>query len=71
MCLAIPARVEKLKGRDALVDFRGVKKTVSVAMLPCKVGDYVIVHAGYAISKMDKKDALEDLELWREVMDLS
>ncbi len=69
MCLAIPAKIENVKGRDALADFGGIKKTISVAMLPgCTVGDYVIVHAGYAISKMDEKEALEDIELWKEVM---
>lgn len=72
MCLAIPAKVETIDKHDALVNFGGVRKNISIAMLPdCKVGDYVIVHAGYAISKMDEKEALEDMELWKEVMENS
>lgn len=69
MCLAIPAQVISVEGNTAIVDFGGVKRPVSIALLEnLKPGDYVIVHTGYAIQKMDQKEAEESLELWREVL---
>ena len=69
MCLAIPAQVVSIDGNTAIVDFGGVKRTVSVALLEkISPGDYVIVHTGYAIQKMDRKEAEESLELWAEVL---
>jgi len=69
MCLAIPAQVVSVKDNTAIVDFGGVKRSVSIALLEkLEPGDYVIVHTGYAIQKMDRKEAEESLELWREVL---
>jgi hydrogenase expression/formation protein HypC len=69
MCLAIPARVMSVKGEKAQVDFgEGVLRDVNVTLVDAKVGEYVLVHAGYAIQKMDEKEALETLELWKEVL---
>ena len=69
MCLAIPAQVVSVEGNTATVDFGGVKRSVSVALLEqIAPGDYVIVHTGYAIQKMDPKEAEESLELWREIL---
>jgi hydrogenase expression/formation protein HypC len=69
MCLAIPARVMSVKGEKAQVDFgEGVFRDVNVTLVDAKVGEYVLVHAGYAIQKMDEKDALETLALWKEVL---
>jgi hydrogenase expression/formation protein HypC len=69
MCLAIPARVMSVKGEKAQVDFgEGVLRDVNVTLVDAKVGEYVLVHAGYAIQKMDEKDALETLALWKEVL---
>lgn len=69
MCLAIPARVVSVEGNTATVDFGGVTRSVSVALLEkVEEGDYVIVHTGYAIQKMDRKEAEESLELWREIL---
>ncbi len=69
MCLAIPAQVISVDGNTAIVDFGGVKRSVSVALLEkISPGDYVIVHTGYAIQKMDQKEAEESLELWREIL---
>ena len=69
MCLAIPAQVVSVKDKTAIVDFGGVKRSVSIVMLEkLEPGDYVIVHTGYAIQKMDQKEAEESLELWREVL---
>ena len=69
MCLAIPARVMSVKGEKAQVDFgEGVLREVNVTLVNAKVGDYVLVHAGYAIQLMDEKDALETLSLWNEIL---
>jgi hydrogenase expression/formation protein HypC len=57
-------------GDKAQVDFgEKVLREVNVALVEAKVGDYVLVHAGYAIQKMDQKEALETLSLWNEVLD--
>ena len=69
MCLAIPARVMSVKGEKAEVDFgEGVLREVNISLVDPTVGDYVLVHAGYAIQKMDEKDALETLALWKEIL---
>ena len=69
MCLAIPARVTSVDGDKAKVDFgEGVLRDVNVSLVEPKVGEYVLVHAGYAIQKMEEKEALETLELWNEVL---
>jgi hydrogenase expression/formation protein HypC len=54
----------------AKVDFgENVLREVNVTLVEAKVGEYVFVHAGYAIQKMDQKEALETLHLWNEVLD--
>lgn len=69
MCLAIPARIMEIKKTKAQVDFgEGVLREVDVTLVDPEVGDYVLVHAGYAIQKMDEKEALETLNLWREIL---
>lgn len=68
MCLAIPARiVELLEGDAARVDLGGVKKEISLALVEgARVGDYVIVHVGYALSLLDEVEARETLALFAE-----
>ncbi|MEM2098637.1 MAG: HypC/HybG/HupF family hydrogenase formation chaperone [Candidatus Bathyarchaeia archaeon] len=69
MCLAIPARVVSVDGDKAKVDFgEGVLREVNVSLVDAKVGDYVLVHAGYAIQRMDAEDALETLALWNKIL---
>jgi hydrogenase expression/formation protein HypC len=69
MCLAIPARVTRVNGDKAQVDFgEGVLREVNVTLVEAKVGDYVLVHAGYAIQIVDEKDALETISLWNEIL---
>lgn len=69
MCLAIPALVVKrLDGDDALIDLGGVRKSVSLALVPdATEGDYVIVHVGYAISRLDPDEAQKTLALFAEL----
>ena len=70
MCLAIPARVRSITGDKAQVDFgEKVLREVNVTLVDAKVGEYVLVHAGYAIQTMSEKDALETLSLWNEVLE--
>jgi hydrogenase expression/formation protein HypC len=71
MCLAIPARVIEVKGDSARVDFGdGTVKNVSVALLDrVSVGQYVIVHAGFAIQVMDEREAKRTLDLWHEMLE--
>ena len=69
MCLAIPALVVSIQGDKAQVDFgQGVIKDVNVTLVETKVGGYVLVHAGYAIQTVDKKEALETINLWKEIL---
>lgn len=69
MCLAVPGQVISIQDdplRTSSVSFAGVTKSVSLAMVPeAKVGDYVIVHVGFAISKLDEAAARRSLELYR------
>ena len=69
MCLALPARlVEKLEGDQGLVDLGGVKKPVSLALVPeAVIGDYVIVHVGFAIGLIDPEEASRTLALFAEM----
>jgi hydrogenase expression/formation protein HypC len=68
MCLAVPARVMTIEGEFAAVDLTGVKMQVCVGLLDdLQIGDYVIVHAGFAISKLDLAEAEETLKLFREI----
>jgi len=68
MCLAIPSKVLKIDENNiAEVDTLGVKREVSLDLIQeeVKVGDYVLIHVGYAMSKIDEKAALESLELYK------
>jgi len=69
MCLAIPARVlRRLEAEEALIDADGIQKRVSLALVPeAAAGDYVVVHAGYAISRLDPDEALRTLALFAEM----
>jgi hydrogenase expression/formation protein HypC len=70
MCLAIPAKVLGIEDGVAQVDFgRGVSREVNIMLVEAKVGNYVLVHAGYAIQVLDEKEAQETLRLWNEILD--
>ena len=66
MCYAIPAKILKIEKDDATVDYGGVIKKVNVSMIEDPaVGDYALIHAGFAIEKLDKKSAEESLKIIR------
>ena len=67
--MAIPAKVIEIKGETASVDFgAGTIRDVNVSLVEAKIGEYVIVHAGYAIEVLDRKAAEETLALWNEIL---
>lgn len=72
MCLAVPGRIVEVREdrgtRMATIDFDGVRKEICLAYLPdLEVGDYAIVHVGFAISKIDEASAMETLRMFREL----
>jgi hydrogenase expression/formation protein HypC len=69
MCLAIPSRIIKIENNMATIDVEGVQREASLLLLEdARVGDYVIVHAGFAIQKLDEAAARETLDLLREAV---
>jgi len=65
MCLAIPAEVVELRDDKAVVDLAGVRKEISLALVDgVGVGDYVIVHVGYALNRLDPDEAARTLALF-------
>ncbi len=68
MCLAVPARIIGLENQMATVELGGLTRQASTALLPeAALGDYVLVHAGFAISLVDEQEALETLRLFEEI----
>jgi hydrogenase expression/formation protein HypC len=71
MCLAIPAQVQEfLEDNMIIADFgRGVKREVSIALLgeELNIGDWILIHTGYAVSIMSPEEAMESLALWEEI----
>jgi len=73
MCLAIPALVlRRIVNEEAIIDAGGVEKRVSLALVPeAAVGDYVVVHAGYAISRLDADEAAHTLALFAQMEEVA
>lgn len=70
MCLAIPAQIKLINGLEAEVEVGGAHRIISLWLVPeAKLGDYVSVHAGFAISIVEEEDALENLRLLQELVD--
>lgn len=69
MCLAVPGKVIEVAGATAKVDFGGTSREVNVSLVEVAAGDYVAVHAGFAIEKIDRDAALESIRLWKELLD--
>ncbi len=68
MCLAVPAKVVSIRDSLATVELRGVTREASLLLLPeAKVGDYVLVHAGFAMQIIEKSDLEETEALWAEM----
>lgn len=68
--MAIPGKIVEIHGSKATVQYgEGVTSTASITLVEAKVGDYVLVHAGFAIQVLSEKEALETLEVWAQVLD--
>jgi hydrogenase expression/formation protein HypC len=72
MCLGIPGRVEKIDGNKARVSFGEVTVSASLDLLddPVSVGDFLIVHAGFALERLDEQEAGKTLDMLREISEL-
>jgi hydrogenase expression/formation protein HypC len=71
MCLAVPVKVVSIEGNEAEVEIGGVKRRVSIMLTPeAKVGDYVLLHTGYAINVIDEAEAQETLKILEEMASL-
>lgn len=73
MCLSIPSKVTKIDENNiATVESMGVKREVTLDLVPedVKVGDYVLIHVGYAMSKIDEESAKESIRVYEEMIDL-
>jgi len=68
MCLAVPGKIVSITDTTAVVDFGGVQRETNVSLVDAKPGDYVIVHAGFAIQIVDEEEAKETLKLWEELL---
>ena len=69
MCLAIPGQVTEVSGKKGWVDYGdGTRREIDLTLVDARVGDYVLVHAGFAIEKIDERDAQETLRLFREML---
>lgn len=68
MCLAVPLKIVEINGREAVAESMGMKRKIRVDFIDNpRVGDYVIVHAGFAIERLPEEQALADLETWEEL----
>ena len=70
MCLAIPLKITEIDGNDAVGERDGIRRKIRLDFIPSpRIGDYVIVHAGFALERLDAQQAEEDLAAAREVED--
>jgi len=69
MCLAVPGKIVSIEGDEAEVDFGGVIRRTNMTMVEAEVGDWVLIHAGFAIEKVDEEEARRTIELWNEVLE--
>jgi hydrogenase expression/formation protein HypC len=70
MCLAVPLKLIEINGKEAVGESLGMRRSVRVDFIENpQIGDYVIVHAGFAIERLPEQQAMEDLEAWEEVRD--
>ena len=72
MCLAIPMKIKSIKQNLAITEVNNVEYEVNITMMKnLKIGDYVIVHAGFAIEKLDEIEAQKTLDIWQEIEEFS
>jgi hydrogenase expression/formation protein HypC len=70
MCLAVPVLIKSIEGKEAEAEVGGVSRRISIELTPeARVGDYAIVHTGYAINILDQKEAEETLKLFAELIE--
>lgn len=68
MCLAIPAKIISIKNKTAQVDIAGVKRQADIRLLKsARIGDYILIHAGFGIEKISTKEAKETLKIWKAI----
>ena len=68
MCLAVPLKITEINGREAVAESMGMRRKIRVDFIEDpKIGEYVLVHAGFAIERLPEKQAREDLESWEEL----
>ncbi|HBF43593.1 MAG TPA: HypC/HybG/HupF family hydrogenase formation chaperone [Desulfobacteraceae bacterium] len=72
MCVAIPVKIVEIKGSRGLIEFGGLNKEIELYLTPhVSVGDYVLLHAGFAIKRIDEDEAKETLRLLEEISEIS
>jgi hydrogenase expression/formation protein HypC len=72
MCLAIPALIKSIENKEAMAEIGGVTRKISLRLTPeARVGDYVLVHTGYAINILDQREAEETLSLLEQIARLA
>jgi len=72
MCLAVPVKIVSIDGNEAETEIAGVRRRVSIALTPeAKIGDYILLHTGYAIGVVDEAEAEETLKLLEQIVSLS
>ena len=70
MCLAVPGKILSIDEHQvANVDFGGIERPVNVSLVEVTIGNYVIVHAGYAIQVLSEEDALQTLDIFRQMLE--
>ncbi|MBN2418300.1 MAG: HypC/HybG/HupF family hydrogenase formation chaperone [Deltaproteobacteria bacterium] len=68
MCIAIPSKIVEIDGDIGIIDVDGVRKEIGLHLIESpKTGDYIIVHAGFAINRIDENEALETLSVFKEI----
>jgi hydrogenase expression/formation protein HypC len=67
ICLAVPGKVIEINGDSGIIDYDGVRIEVRLDLVDVSIGDYVIVHTGFAIEVLTKEDAEESIRLWKEI----
>lgn len=71
MCIAVPARIEEINGQEAVVNCGGVRLTTNITFIKePAIGDYVLIHAGCAVEKLDKNEAEETLKIFKELAEV-